>query len=91
MNERINKLKEQAKEKVISHGAYGETEIYREINVDKFAELIVKECMDVLRQAWYDENAKKVDDDPRSVAIQVGMKSGLIQASNVVAKHFGVR
>ena len=45
MNDQINKLKEQAKEKVISHGAYGETEIYWEINVDKFAELIVQECV----------------------------------------------
>ena len=53
MNERINELKEQAKEKVISHGAYGETEIYWEINVDKFAELIVRECVGLTDQ-WPD-------------------------------------
>lgn len=52
MNERIAKLKEQAKEKVISHGAYGEREIYWEINVDKFAELIVQECMNLVKDCY---------------------------------------
>lgn len=56
MNERINKLKEQAKEKVISHGAYGETEIYWEINVDKFAELIVKECVMIGCRAFHNDH-----------------------------------
>lgn len=80
MNERIKKLEKQCWDHQTNH-----------LNSEKFAELIVKECMDALRQAWYDENAKTVDDDPRSVAIQVGMKSGLVKASNVVAKHFGVK
>ncbi len=56
----------------------------------KFAELIIQECMNVLRQEWYVENNKEPDNDPRSIAIHVGTKSGLIRASNAVAKHFGI-
>lgn len=76
MNERINKLKEQAKEKVISHGAYGETEIYWEINVDKFAELIVRECVEVLRMVPYDCDGPEFGDE--------------VVYQEAVKKHFGV-
>lgn len=57
---------------------------------DKFAELLVRECMDVVRQEWYDENNKEPVNDARSIAIHVGTKSGLLRATNAVAKHFGV-
>ena len=76
MNERINKLKEQAKEKVISHGAYGETEIYWEINVDKFAELIVRECVEVLQMVPYDCDGPEFGDE--------------VVYQEAVKKHFGV-
>ena len=57
----------------------------------KFGELIIQECMDVLRQEWYKENNTVPEDNPRAVAIHVGTKSGLIRASNAVAKHFGTQ
>lgn len=58
---------------------------------DKLAELIVKECVNVLRQEWYNENNKVIDDkNLREVNVNYGHKKGLIQAINNMSEHFGV-
>ena len=90
MNERINKLKEQAKEKVISHGAYGETEIYWEINVDKFAELILQEHVELLKQRWYTLNNIKPpsDESPRDMGMRVGQKIEVQQCIQLLLNHW---
>lgn len=50
---------------------------------EKFADLLIQEALNVVRQAWYEENAKDTTGmDSRSVAIHVGMKGGLIKALN---------
>ena len=55
--------------------------------LEKFAELIVQECMNTVRQAWYDENAKSTEGmDSRSIGIHVGVKSGLTTALNLIGK-----
>lgn len=45
MNDKIKKLKRQATIKIQSHGAFGEPESRQQLDVDKFAELIIEECL----------------------------------------------
>ncbi len=47
MNNRIKELIEQATVEVRSHGAFGELERYSELDPEKFAELIVREAIQV--------------------------------------------
>ena len=44
MNERIRELLNQSMVEVQGHGAFGELERYKELDPEKFAELIVREC-----------------------------------------------
>jgi hypothetical protein len=46
MNEQIQELIKQATVEVRSHGAFGETERYTKLDPEKFAQLIVQECID---------------------------------------------
>jgi hypothetical protein len=48
MNERIKELAEQASIQEGSHGAFGEPTINEYVDLEKFAELIVQECCDIL-------------------------------------------
>lgn len=41
----INKLKQKSQVKIYSHGAFGEDEINYKLDTEKFAELIIKECI----------------------------------------------
>ena len=57
----------------------------------KFAELIVNECLQVLRNEWYKENNKvMIKQDPRHVGIHVGHKGALITALYAIRSHFGI-
>lgn len=60
MNNRITELKKQAMVKVVSHGAYGESESYWHLDEDKFAELIVLDCLSIIerRKGWIDNENK---------------------------------
>lgn len=59
---------------------------------DILVELVIKECIDVLRQEWYNENNKVIDNENlREVNIHYGHKRGLIQAINNISQHFGVK
>ena len=52
----------------------------------------IKECINVLRQEWYNENNTVIDDkNLREVNIHYGHKKGLIQAINKIEKLFGVK
>ena len=48
MNERIKELKKLATEVEHSHGAFGEYEKHYRLNTEKFAELIVRECLNII-------------------------------------------
>ena len=82
MNERIKQLKQLATEVEHSHGAFGEHERHYRLNVDKFAELIVKECIKVLgvtaKEA--DQQNTYMGDDVPTVVHQIAL-----------ALHFGVK
>lgn len=47
MNERIEELMKQSMIEVRSHGAFGENERYQKLDPQKFAELIIQECMKI--------------------------------------------
>ncbi len=54
MNERIKELEKLATEVEHSHGAFGEYEKYYRLNPEKFAELIVRECMSYMEDGDID-------------------------------------
>lgn len=48
---------------------------------------VIQECMNAIRQLWYDENNKSTDDlDARGIALHVGMKSGYIKVIETLRK-----
>lgn len=68
MNEKIAELKRQATIKIRSHGAFGEPESREQLDADKFAELIIRECIDIcdnvqFRYGKYTFTARVVKDE----------------------------
>lgn len=60
---------------------------------EKFAELIVEECLKELRKEWYELNAETIDDafaDPRATGIHIGQKNGAIKCISRIKEHFGI-
>ncbi len=60
--------------------------------MNRFAELIVKECVKQCQQEWYDLNNANdgVSDDARATAIRVGQKNGMLKAISKIKEHFGI-
>ena len=82
MNERIKELYRQSQ----TEGYFGKA-----FDPEKFAELIVRECVDQCSQEWYDlNNSSKEELDDRGVAIRVGQKNGVLKVQHRLKKHFGV-
>ena len=66
-----------------------------EEHLEKFAELIVAECVKECKQEWYDLNAESVADDdpfrdPRATGIRVGQKAGVLKCISKIKQHFRV-
>ena len=82
MNERIDKLMHKA-------GAYfgGEGVDYSNFDPKKFAELIVKECVEQLRYTVLDTQELRRD---KSTDYQVGWEDGMFDAKEMIKAHFGV-
>lgn len=51
MNKRIEELKKLAMTKTVGHGAFGETEIYWDLDTERFALLVIEECAKIAEQA----------------------------------------
>jgi hypothetical protein len=77
MNLRIQELKKQAMVEVRSHGAFGEVECYKTLDEDKFAELIVRECINKVNEVGY-KSANNISTDDTELF------------KNVLKSHFGV-
>lgn len=92
MNKLINELAAKAKAEFNEHYDYcRRTDTAVSFTVEeKFANLIVRECIDILRQEWYTlNNAPKVEGEtPRDVGIRVGQKSELIKMIHVIKQKF---
>jgi hypothetical protein len=83
MNERLEKLAEQA-------GIFRPKEFYQHIDalqLEKFAELIVKECLEELRYTVLDTQELRRD---KSTDYQVGWEDGMFDASETIKNIFGV-
>jgi hypothetical protein len=87
MNERIGKLAEQA-------GLLGPSSRVGNSHeaTERFAELIVRDHINILRQEWYAlNNAPAVkDESARDVAIRVGRKTEIIVLIEKIKQYFGV-
>ena len=61
-------------------------------NMEKFAELIVGECVKECQREWYDLNNEKVESDmtPRDIGIKVGQKNSILKCISKIKQHFGV-
>lgn len=46
---KIEELKQKSQIKMYSHGAFGENETYYKLDPDKFAKLIIEECIEVFK------------------------------------------
>lgn len=60
--------------------------------LEKFAELIVGECVKECQREWYDLNNEKVESDmtPRDIGIRVGQKNSILKCISKIKQHFGV-
>jgi len=76
MNERIRKLAEEANVRPLYSPAYAPRYIFEEEDLEKFAELIVRECMEVA--------------SPNYMSTPEDSVYYVEQAINRIAKHFGV-
>ena len=87
MNERIEQLADQAGADIWGHQVMAS----RHFDIEKFAELIVRDTIKLLQQEWYDlNNAPPVEgESARDVGIRVGRKSEVIALMSKVSKHFG--
>ena len=84
MNERIKELAEQAGSTHKQNlGVY---QFYTD-ELEKFAELIVKECLKELRYTVVDTQECRQD---KSEDYQVGWEDGMYDAGEAIKEHFGV-
>ena len=90
MNKKIEDLMYHAG--LTAQGCWDEMDEYDRKAIEKFAELIVKECIKQCQQEWYDLNNTESDTlgDARAVAILVGQKNGILKSISGIKKQFGV-
>ena len=98
MNERIQELAEQAFAPINDMASEGIADRstfnmhwFRLYN-QKFAELIVRECVNQCRQEWYDLNnaVPKENETLRDIGIRVGQKNGVLKTISRIKEHFGI-
>ena len=56
---------------------------------EKFADLLIQECVSTCTKLWYEENNKQrtiEQEDPRSIGLQVGVKGGILKCVNALSK-----
>ena len=94
INDRIKELgdlaDELADEQIDCIGEYHPD--WHSVRDQKFAELIVQECIGQCQREWYDlNNTKPVENETaRDIGIRVGQKTGVLKCINQINKHFGV-
>ena len=87
MNEKIRKLMLEATKNM------PETYYWPGEYVEKFAELIIKECVRECKQEWYDTNNDpelNAETDTRMIGIKIGIKQGSLKCISRIKEYFGV-
>ena len=87
MNERIKELAEQATSIVETVNSQGYTSSYANFDREKFAQLIVRECLVELRYTVLDTQELRRD---KSTDYQVGWEDGMFDAGETIKNIFGV-
>jgi len=82
MNERIRELALQCK--IETHGVNGEL-LYEGFNEEKFAELIVRECMVQIQEV------KQIKAGHAGLEYNQGFDDGMFVAIRTIEEHFGVK
>jgi hypothetical protein len=82
MNERIKQLEELCWEEFGEYEGY-----YHVFNAKKFAQLIVRECLEELRYTVLDTQELRRD---KSTDYQVGWEDGMFDAGETIKNIFGV-
>lgn len=77
---------------LVASGCWEDLDEYDREAIQRFGDLIVKECIKVCQQEWYDLNNANdgVSDDARATAIRVGQKNGMLKAISKIKEHFGI-
>jgi hypothetical protein len=90
MNERIKELRRQATlvETYTSHD--GSVHEGKSVDLEKFAELIVQECMDRVNKAGFAFNEQPQYNDNQNALVSEGFFWGLESVKQQVKEHFGV-
>ena len=91
MNEQIKKLIEAATVKEHSHGAYGEHEWHRKLDPEKFAELIIQDCVTEIQMTVslkYKDTNQPAD---LSEEWLYGHYAGSLESRVAVLKKFGLK
>lgn len=88
MKDRFRHLAQQAT--VIHEHGWGAN--YEQFDKEKFAELIIQDVINLLRQEWYDLNNQPdvANESPRDVGLRVGKKGEIITLMEKIKKHYGV-
>lgn len=89
MNERIIKFSDEAWN-IASEQHSIHSPLLLRTYTEKFAELIILDCKNVIRQEWFNENNTDPEQEGRSIAIHIGKKIGLDTALDVITDRFGV-
>jgi hypothetical protein len=95
MNERIRQLVEQAHRSTTNELAHLQRVHNRTYDLsesaaiynEKFAQLIVRECLEEMRYTVLDTQELRRD---RSTDYQVGWEDGMFDAGEMIKQHFGV-
>ena len=81
MSKFLEKLKSVSTVTEYGYGAFGESERYQKLDVDKFAQNIINECINVLRQQG---EIAKIQLDPNSTTRYAMLNF----SANVIKEHF---
>lgn len=90
MNERIKELKNQTLDK---HFSYTWSKMdYDDVTkfAEKFAELILQEHVELLKQRWYTLNnaAPENNETPRDIGMRVGQKAEVAHCIHLLSNHW---
>ena len=86
MNERIRELTEQAGYTKGHHDEYGRLTVMPEFNKEKFAELIVRECVSITDELVN----RSVDGSWTSNELYTDYNGALFEVKRRIEEHFGV-
>jgi len=81
MNEKIKELKKQAMVETVEHYCWGDPAITRHLDEEKFAELIIQECLSLCSNIASGYGLRDYEN---------GIRAGAIECQDAIKEHFGI-